>query len=65
MKYRGIVFDKDGTLLDFNKTWLPVYLHAALEFAEGDDRLAGQLLEATRFRPGAIPLYRRQPAGGR
>lgn len=44
MKYRGIVFDKDGTLLDFNKTWLPIYLHAALEFAEGDQPLADSLL---------------------
>ena len=51
MKYRGIVFDKDGTLLDFNKTWLPIYLHAALEFAEGDERLAGKLLSEHGFAP--------------
>ncbi|MCP4389424.1 MAG: HAD family hydrolase, partial [Gammaproteobacteria bacterium] len=44
MKYQGIVFDKDGTLLDFNQTWLPIYLHAALEFAEGDQQLADDLL---------------------
>ncbi len=44
MSYQGIVFDKDGTLLDFNKTWLPIYLHAALEFAEGDQPLADGLL---------------------
>lgn len=28
-KIRGILFDKDGTLLDFNRTWLPPYRRAA------------------------------------
>lgn len=44
MKPSGIVFDKDGTLLDFNRTWLPIYLAAAAEFAAGDERLAAALL---------------------
>jgi len=49
MKYRGIVFDKDGTLLDFNQTWLPIYLYAAQEFAEGDAGLAESLLTQHGF----------------
>jgi phosphoglycolate phosphatase len=51
MNYRGIVFDKDGTLLDFNRTWLPIYLHAANEFAGGVEALAEQLLARHGFDP--------------
>ena len=49
MKYQGIVFDKDGTLLDFNRTWLPIYLYAAQEFADGDAGLAESLLTQHGF----------------
>ena len=44
MIYQGIVFDKDGTLLDFHQTWLPIYRHAAEELAQGDQELAQRLL---------------------
>lgn len=52
MKYQGIVFDKDGTLLDFNRTWLPIYRYAAEEFALGDDDLANRLLSQHGFDSG-------------
>lgn len=49
MQYRGIVFDKDGTLLDFHQTWLPVYRFAAEEFSAGNRQMAAQMLEQHGF----------------
>ena len=43
---RGILFDKDGTLLDFAATWHPVNRQVALQVAQGDRQLAARLLLA-------------------
>ncbi|MFE0756827.1 HAD family hydrolase [Inquilinus sp. NPDC058860] len=42
---RGILFDKDGTLIDYDATWLPLNREAALFAAAGDPELALRLLE--------------------
>lgn len=44
MAIRGILFDKDGTLLDYLATWVPANRVAALAAARGDPRLADRLL---------------------
>jgi phosphoglycolate phosphatase len=46
MSIRAILFDKDGTLLDYNKTWLPINRIVAATLSRGDDALAAVLLRA-------------------
>ncbi|RED49814.1 HAD family hydrolase [Aestuariispira insulae] len=45
MTIKAILFDKDGTLVDFHKTWMPPCWMAARFFADGDEALARHLLE--------------------
>ena len=40
---RGILFDKDGTLVDFRRTWTPAYLGLAMDLAERAEPHAGPL----------------------
>jgi phosphoglycolate phosphatase len=41
---RGILFDKDGTIVDYWRTWVPANREAALYAAGGDPALADRLL---------------------
>lgn len=43
---RAILFDKDGTLIDFRATWLPAYERIVRELFGADDRMASILLSA-------------------
>lgn len=47
----GILFDKDGTLLDFDASWGPVNRMVALIAAHGDEALADRLLIACGMDP--------------
>ena len=47
----GILFDKDGTLLDYAKSWVPVNRELALIAARGDADLAARLLLAGGMDP--------------
>lgn len=49
MAIKAILFDKDGTLVDFNATWLAVADHLALEVAAGDRAGANKLLERAGY----------------
>ncbi|MGV3550795.1 HAD family hydrolase [Rhizobium sp.] len=51
MKISGILFDKDGTLLDFAKSWEPVNRRCAHYAADGDAELAGRLMRACGMDP--------------
>ena len=47
----GILFDKDGTLLDYVKSWVPVNYEVAAIAANGDAALARRLLLAGGMDP--------------
>ncbi|KLN60103.1 hypothetical protein WH96_12985 [Kiloniella spongiae] len=49
MKIEAILFDKDGTLLDYEQSWMPLNKKAALMAAEGDEDLASRLLAETGY----------------
>jgi phosphoglycolate phosphatase len=46
---RAILFDKDGTLLDFERTWTPLLKRMAVEAAKGDVDVAARHLIAGGF----------------
>ena len=44
MAIKGVLFDKDGTILDYWQTWVPINRKVALHVAGGNQALADELL---------------------
>ncbi|MCO6186963.1 HAD family hydrolase [Rhizobium sp. L1K21] len=51
MKIAGILFDKDGTLLDYARSWVPVNRQLTLMAAGGDQALADHLMRVGGMDP--------------
>ncbi len=51
MRIRGLLFDKDGTLLDYHASWMPLNREVALQAAKGDAALALRILVAAGYDP--------------
>ena len=49
MPLKGILFDKDGTLVDFDRTWGPAAYQVMLEMTGGDRRCSARLAEVNHF----------------
>lgn len=61
MAIRGILFDKDGTLIDYERTWVPIHRDVATYAAGGNAALAAELLrrfgqdpETDAVTPGSV-----------
>ncbi|MBI2719122.1 MAG: HAD family hydrolase [Rhizobiales bacterium] len=61
MNIRGILFDKDGTLIEVNATWVPIYRRMLMELfnvdAEGAELImekAGLDRATAKFLPGSV-----------
>ena len=57
----GVLFDKDGTLFDFDATWGAWAQGMAVELAEGDPALAARLATAIGFDLDAARFERASP----
>jgi phosphoglycolate phosphatase len=49
MKFRGILFDKDGTLIESDGTWIPLYRRMLMRLKRIDENAANQLLSLAGY----------------
>lgn len=69
MNVRAVLFDRDGTLIDFDKTWGTVLLYVLMDLAKGNEQVARELGDLSGFdlktctcRPGS-PILTNPPSG--
>ncbi len=53
MTIKGILFDKDGVFVDFDKTWAPAMKVVAKDLAGGDAALEAQYLNVAGYDPAS------------
>ena len=51
MKIQGVLFDKDGTLIEVNATWVPIYREILKELCATDDAGAEALMQRAGYDP--------------
>lgn len=51
MKIGGVLFDKDGTLIDVNQTWVPIYRHMLSDLFRVDTQGAEVLMQKAGYDP--------------
>lgn len=59
MAIRGLLFDKDGTLIDVDRTWIPIYRIILRQLFSVDEKGADRLME----KAGYDPVTQRMRAG--
>ena len=56
MAISALLFDKDGTIIDYWLTWVPINREVALFAAGGDNELAVELLRAGGYDPATMRI---------
>ncbi len=69
MNVRAVLFDRDGTLIDINRTWGTVLRHLLMDLSDGNLKLATELGHLVKFNyarcacePGS-PILTNPPSG--